>query len=669
MVEILTNVCSDSQTTAPFVALVDSNHSKSLPNLHKPEIGLQQEQQAFRRRRLPKRVYSSTHRIPGSHALILSPIGSHQHGELLYAPSKGRESYITARVNINTYYSRSHEYEDLQSPHINPAADLFYDRTQPPGKKPELEVESVVTSTDTSALLPSQPHELSLTLPSVEDLSITKDDQKSDSAMTVPTQYAIEQQLNGEDEVVNVITQKPTSVSELRRKFEEARTMYLPRDPNVLYKPQILRVPRRAQQSKGMEPLRSRPRSAAFGQRDIDASSPVRRHNSQRSVSLCEPPSPVRTGNCYSRTYQHEKSRAPVTSRCDNQRCLGTNYTSQPRRINGFSPTVRRLPGIRRDTSPRSINRAAGGCDWPDGIFTKTGDVYKRVNDNGISYIIPTSPDSLPRAPSPDYRGKQLTVDCSDNYPLRTNSLPIKQKTSPNLNYSYLEHINPNEPKPYRSVTLSDWQGIPNVRKSASCFSLNGSEVFPFERHHFPRAVDDDTWKVRSKDIGGRRGWIKTSRGSWSPTSMPGDFGEITERNAKGAWRNSPKCVSLSSAREGIDDSSISRAFDSSIAYFEKLAVENRREAHCSQCPGCYECSCTYSPTSRRIVPSRRLFSTRRTRPDERYSNNCAPYNRSSNYAFEHGSYDRYYGDESTEVITPPGSRTNSRHFKPYLLP
>ncbi|VDM35117.1 unnamed protein product [Hydatigera taeniaeformis] len=695
MLEKPSTVIADSQADS-LLALLHPPRSQSLPDLCETPQDPSQDPNPPSHH-LPTRVYTSTFQLSGSHALFLTPIGlqpstSQLSGGLfngrIYAPSAAQEKYLTTHVSIRTHFSRPHEFEDLQNLQLRRSTELFYShqnqlKERRKDKKPEKrEAEVSTTSTGLSNIFPTQ-QDSSLTLLSAEDLTVTKgQEDKEENSMAVPMQYDLEHQLNGRDEAVEVITQRTVSVNDLRRKFEEARTMYLPHDPTVLK--ERPRVTRREEKGYSMEPLRSRPRSAAYEHHEDDVPVSIKRPDSLRSLPLCDDPSSLRRRNGFSRKYELEKHGVPQEGQRWSISC-GASHSL--RRSDEYSPTRRRLLGIKRNASPRSMNRAAGCNDWPDGIFTKTGDVYKRINNNGISYIIPTSPDDTKQLKGADYQRNQLTVDCSDQCWMRSPSpQQMKDRPSPCLNYSYLEHIDRDGTKPYRSVNLSDWKGISQTRKSTSCVSLNQPEIYPVKRYSVPRAPvgDDEAWKVRAQEIGGGRRRIHMMRGSWSPDqlysstrSIPGDIEEETEKEVRqrvairGQLRRSPKHElppppSFPSPRlltpEGIDESSISRAFDYNIARFEKLAVDNKKESLCTNCSGC----CVHSPAARQPYPSRRLFSTRRMRSDRRHTNGNERRTQPTNYRFERGSFDRYYGDGTVDVISSPGGRLYSHAFEPY---
>lgn len=702
MLEKPGTVIADSQADS-LLALLSSTCSKSLPDLRETPRDPSQDPNILSHH-LPSQVYTSTFQFSGSRAIFLTPVGpqlsiSQLSGGFfsgrIYAPSTAQEKYLITRVSIETRFSRPHEFEDLQSLQLRPSAEFFcfhqhWSKGQGSNKKTEKpETELSTTSTELSSIIPTQ-QDSSLTLLSAENLTVIKaQEEKKGHPMAVPMQYDVEHQINGRNEAMEVITQRTVSVNDLRRKFEEARTMYLPRDPTVLK--ERPRVTRREERSYSVEPLRSRPRSAAYEHREDDTPLTIKRPDSLRSLPLCEEYSSLRRRNSFARKYEPEKHQTPQ----DRQRWSVGYGASQPiRRSDEYSPTRRKLLGIKRDASPRSMNRAAGSNDWPDGIFTKTGDVYKRINNNGISYIIPTSPDDMKQLRGADYQQNQLTVDCSDYCRVRSPSQQMRDRLSPCLNYSYLEHIDRDGTKPYRSVNLSDWRGLSRARKSTSCLSLNQPEVFRVKRYSVPRAAagDDEAWKVRAQEIGGGRKRIHMTRGSWSPIqvyssprSIPGDLEEETEKEVRervairGQWRGSPRNdpllpISSSSSPpppphlltpEGIDESSISRAFDYNIARFEKLAVDSKREALCTKCSGC----CIHSPAARQPYPSRRLFSTRRMRSDRRYTNGDGGSTQPTKYRFERGSFDRYYGDGTVEVISSPGGRLYSYTFEPYPSP
>ncbi|EUB58909.1 hypothetical protein EGR_06225 [Echinococcus granulosus] len=688
MLENPDTVIADSQVDS-LLALFHPTRSKSLPDLREapPDPAQDPNLPSYR---LPTRVYTSTFQLPGSRAFFLTPVGpQHFISQLskgvfsgrIYAPSAAQEKYLTTHVSIRTHFSRPHELEDLQGLQLRRYTDFFYFRQhrwkeKGNNKKTENpETELSITSTGLNNILPTQ-QDSSLTLLSAEDLTVTKaQEEKEEDIMAVPMQYDVEHQLNGRDEAMEVITQKNVSVSDLRRKFEEAQTMYLPRDPTVLK--ERPRVTRREKRSCSLEPLRSRPRSAAYERHEDDKLFSVKRPDSLRSLPLREQHSPLRSRNGFTRKYEPEKHQTLQ----ERQRWSVSYGAPQPiRRSDEYSPTRRKLLGIKRNASPRSMNRAAGSNDWPDGIFTKTGDVYKRINNNGISYIIPTSPDSVKQVRSADYKQNQLTVDCSDHYSMRSPSPQMRDRPSPCLNYSYLEHIDTGGIKPYRSVNLSDWKGIPRAGKSTSCLSLNQPEVFRVKRYSVPRAAagDDETWKVRAQEIGGGRRRIHMTRGSWSPVqahpsprSIPGDLEEETEREVRERGPQKNKIPSPSPPQphlpvpEGIDESSISRAFDYNIARFEKLAVDSKKEALCTKGSGC----CVHSPAARQPYPSRRLFSTRRMRSDRGFMNGDAGGTQPTKYRFERGGFDRYYGDGTVEVISSPGGKFHSHSYEPYPSP
>ncbi|KAM7536692.1 hypothetical protein Aperf_G00000086314 [Anoplocephala perfoliata] len=653
--------------------------TKSLPDIReiRPESLL---------KRFQSRIFT-TLQVPGPRAFFITPIGPTQTlasqsigciscGQV-YTASSSQEKYLTAHVSINTHFSRSHEFEDLQKPHFRqPAELLFYpqpklpcsredEKSPEPPKTAQQDLEFSSTSTGLTNILAAQPHDLS---PSAEDITLTKDPDVI--TMAVPTQYDVEHQLNGHNEYPGVITQRTRSFNDLKQKFEEANTMYLPRDPTVLKeRPGPIRRDRRSQ---SVGPLRSRPRSAIY-----ESSSPIKRPESLRPLSLHEKVSPIKSRNGFARSYATEKRRHTQEN---------GHKSSMPQsslRFDGYSPTRRKLVGIDRDASPRSMNKAAGSNNWPDGIFTKTGDVYKRVNNNDISYIIPTSPDALSYPKYSDYRREQLTVDCSDYYAMRPSSPRIQERPSPCLNYSYLDHLDRPGEKPYRSVNLSEWKGIPIERKSTSCLNLSRPDAYRVKRYSVPRAGlnEEDMWKVRAQEISGGRRRIHTARGSWSPEafyspprSIPGDLEETTEREVRGriamrgrlrdSLRQDPPLPSAPllyfPAQDGIDESSISRAFDSNIALFEQLAVDEKNEALCTKCSGC----CIHSPGARQPYPSQRLFSTRRTRTNREYQTGGE--RPLTKYRLERGGFDRYYGNGIVDVITSPGGRMHSRSFDPY---
>ncbi|KAL5104847.1 hypothetical protein TcWFU_001753 [Taenia crassiceps] len=694
----LDTAIADSQADS-LLDLISSSCSKSLPDLRETHRDPSQDPNSHSYH-LPTRVYTSTFQLPGSRAIFLTlvgpqlPISQLSEGIFsgrIYTPSIAQEKYLTTQVSIRTHFSRPHEFEDLQSLQLRRSTEFFcfnqhWSKRQKSSKKTDKpETELSTASTGLSNILPTQ-QDSSLTLLSAEDLVVTKaEERKAENPMAVPMQYDVEHQLNGRDEAMEVITQRTVSVNDLRRKFEEAQTMYLPRDPTVLK--ERPRVTRRENRSYSVEPLRSRPRSAVCEHHEDDTPFSIKRPDSLRSLPLYEEHSPLRRRNNFTRKHEPEKHRTPQEGQGWSVSC----EASQPiRRSDEYSPTRRKLQGVRRNASPRSMNRAAGSNDWPDGIFTKTGDVYKRINNNGISYILPTSSDDIKQPRGVDYQRNQLTVDCSDYCKVRSPSPQTRDRPSPCLNYSYLEHIDRDGTKPYRSVNLSDWKGISRARKSTSCLSLNQPEVFRVKRYSVPRAAagNDEAWKVRAQEIGGERRRIHTKRGSWSPVqiyssprSIPGNLEEETENEVRervairGQWRGSPRSECpppLSSpppshllTPEGIDESSISRAFDYNIARFEKLAVDSRKEALCTKCSGC----CVHSPAARQPYPSRRLFSTRRMRSDRRYTNGDAGSTQPTKYRFERGSFDRYYGDGTVEVISSPGGRLYSHTFEPYPLP
>lgn len=674
--DVINDALSDT-----LLGLLNSSHSKSLPDLH-------QTDPTSTPQRLPSRVFTSTFQISGPRAFFLTPIGPNQSihylgdsvfGGQVYAPSKAHEKYLTAQVKVSTHLLRPHEFEDLQKPLLRRSADFFFYRQNSPKKKvisddfPEVELST--TSTGLSNILPAQPQDSSLALPSVED-----QEEKLESPMAVPTQYAVEHQLNGSDEAAGVIAQRTASFNDLRRKFEEARTMYLPRDPNVLKEKSGAQKRERRSQSVG--PLKSRPRSAVYEQRVTLTPSPVKRPDSLRSlVGYEQQYTPEGARNGYSRNFE-------IESRRRSQREERWSMGHVDPRTYDYSPTKRRLVGIRRNASPRSMNRAACGNDWPDGIFTKTGDVYKRINNGSISYIIPTSPDGASQSRIADYRRDQLTVDCSEQNYTRSPSPQMKDRPSPCLNYSYLEHIDVNGPKPYRSVTLSDWKGVSGVKKSTSCLNLHQPEVFHVKRYSIPRAANgnNDAWKSRAQETGESKQRYHSLRESWSPLpicsssrSVPSDFEELTEREVrnraviKDQWLRSPRQEPYRPTPspylmtpDGVDESSISRNFESNIALFEKLAIENKKEALCTKCTGC----CVHSSAARQPYPSRRLFSTRRARSDRNHSivSDIPPF-RQTSYRGEKGGYDRYHGNGAVEVVKSPGGRMYSRSLEPYLSP
>ncbi|VDL60399.1 unnamed protein product [Hymenolepis diminuta] len=649
--------------------------SKSVPDIResKPEAPFQ---------RFQSRVYNSTLQFPGPSAFFVTPIGPHQplasqslgciFGGQVFTPASSQEKYLTAHVSISTHFSRPHEFEDLQKPHLRRSAEFFfYPQSKSIHKRVETnkslqhEVELCSTSTGLTNILAAQPQDLS---PSIEDLTLIKDPEEP--SMAVPTQYDIEHQLNGQNDHTVVITKRIASFSDLKRKFEDANTMYLPRDLTVLREcPGPVRRDRRSQ---SIGALKSRPRSAVY-----ESLSPIKRPESLRSLSL-ERDSPTKISNGSSRNCVLERRRNPQE--------IGQRWSmpQTSRRFDGYSPTRRKLVGINRNASPRSMNRAAGCNDWPDGIFTKAGNVYKRINNNGISYIIPTSPELLSYPRSVDYRKDQLTVDCSDHYTVRSPSPRMRDRSSPCLNYSYLEHTDRSGQKPYRSVTLSEWKAIPVERKYASCLNLNRPETYRVKRYSVPRAdlSEEDAWKIRAQEISEGRKMIHTVRGSYSPVPLysppriiPGDLEEVTEREVRErvALRErrrlsprqeyplpSPTSSSYYLPQDGIDETSISRKFDSNIALFEQLAVESKREALCSKCSGC----CIHSPGARQPYSSRRLFSTRRTQAPHEYPLDGGT--QPMKYRFERGGFDRYYGNGTVEVISSPGGRMFSRSFDPY---
>lgn len=651
--------------------------SKSLPDIREPRA-----ESPFQR--FQSRVFT-TLQVPGPRAFFIAPIGPTQSlpresigcilGGQVYTASNSLEKYLTAHVSISTHFSRPHEFEDLQKSRFWQSADfIFHPQLKPPcgrvdDKSPDLirtaqhDLEFSSTSTGLTNILAAQPQDLS---PSAEDLTLTKDPDVITTA--VPTQYDVEHQLNDRNDHSVAITQRTTSFNDLKQKFEEVNTMYLPRDPTVLKeRPGAIRRDRRSQ---SVGPLKSRPRSAV-----CESPSPIKRPESLRPLSLYERASPIKSRNGFMKSYATEKRRQPQES---------TQKWSVPqssRRSNGYSPTRRKLVGINQNASPRSMNKAAGSNNWPDGIFTKTGDVYKRINNNDISYIIPTSPDALSYPKNTDYRREQLTVDCSDHYAMNSPSPRIQERPSPCLNYSYLEHLDRSGQKPYRSVNLSDWKGIPVERKSTSCLNLSRPDAHCVKRYSVPRADqnEEDAWKIRAQEISEGRRRIHAARGSWSPEpiyspprSIPGDLEETTEREVRdrvamrGRWRDSPRQDLPQPPpphflpQDGIDESSISRAFDSNIALFEQLAVERKNEALCTKCSGC----CIHSPAARHPYPSQRLFSTRRTRANRGYQ--AGGERPPMKYRFERGGFDRYYGNGMVEVITSPGGRMYSRNFGPY---
>nr|CDS33024.1 conserved hypothetical protein [Hymenolepis microstoma] len=652
--------------------------SKSVPDIR--EVKTETEFQRFQ-----SRIYNSTLQFPVPSALFATPISPHPQpssqssgpifGGQVFTPANSQEKYLTARVSISTHFSRPHEFEDLQKSHLRRSTELFYcpqlkliHKRVETNKSPQPESELCSTSTGLTNILVAQPQDLS---PSTEDLTLTKDPEES--SMAVPTQYDIEHQLNGHNNHAVVITNRAASFNDLKRKFEDANTMYLPKDLSLLKeRPGPIRRDRRSQ---SIGTLKSRPRSAVY-----EPLSPIKRPESLRSLSL-EGDSPTKTRSGFSKSNVREKRRNP--------REIGQRWSmpQTSRCSDGYSPTKRKLVGINRNTSPRSVNRAAGCNDWPDGIFTKAGDVYKRINNHGISYIIPTSPELVGYPRSIDYRKGQLTVDCSDHYTMRSPSPRMRDRPSPCLNYSYLEHIDRSGQKPYRSVNLSEWKGIPAERKYSSCLNLSRPEAYLVKRYSVPRAglSEEDSWKIRAQEISGGRKRIHTVRGSYSPVRLyspprliPGNLEETTEREVRdrvaltGRRRPSPKQdypipspppFSCYLPQDGIDETSISQKFDSNIALFEQLAVESKREALCSKCSGC----CIHSPGSRQLYPSRRLFSTRRTQTDRSYPSNEGI--QSMKYRVDRGGFDRYYGNGTVEVIRSPGGKMFSRGFDPYPSP
>ncbi|VDN99078.1 unnamed protein product [Rodentolepis nana] len=653
--------------------------SKSVPDIRESKTEVK-----FQRYR--SRVYNSTLQFPCPSAFCVNPIGSHPQlssqssgcifGGQVFTPASSQEKYRTTRVSISTRFSRPHEFEDLQKSHLRRSTEFFYSpqlklthKRVETNRSPQHESELCSTSTGLTNILDAQPQDLS---PSTVDLTLIKDPEET--SMAVPTQYDIEHQLNGHDNHAVVITTRAASFSDLKRKFEDANTMYLPKDLSLLKeRPGPVR---RVRRSQSIGTLKSRPRSAVY-----EPLSPIKRPESLRSLSL-EGDSPTKTRSGYSRSIVRERTRNP---REKEERWSMPQAT---RCSNGYSPTKRKLVGINRNTSPRSVNRAAGCNDWPDGIFTKSGDVYKRINNNGISYIIPTSPEPMGYPRSIDYRKGQLTVDCSDYYTLRSPSPRMRDRPSPCLNYSYLEHIDRSGQKPYRSVNLSEWKGIPVERKYASCLNLSRPESYRVKRYSVPRAGlrEEDAWKVRAQEISGGRKRIHTVRGSYSPVRthspprlIPGNLEETTEREVRervaltDRRRLSPRHTNYLVPspppfpcylpQDGIDETSISQKFDSNIALFEQLAVESKREALCSKCSGC----CIHSPGSRQQHPPRRLFSTRRTQTDPTYPPNGGT--QPMKYRVDRGGFDRYYGNGTVEVIRSPGGKMFSRGFDPYPSP
>lgn len=652
---------------------VKPTHSRSLPDLPNVHESNPKENSS---RRFLKRVYTSTHRIPGPHALIISPIGPRNNnltgkgcifgGRVLTLPG-ACESYITAHVKIITEFSRVHEYEDLlttNNPIREPSSvDFFYFPKRP---QTRTEIETANTSVGLSSILPAQGQDVSFTLPSVEDLTLTKEEDTKKN-MAIPAQYAVEHQTTNREDVVHVMTQRTASVNELRRRFEDAQTMYLPRDSNMLKLQTAL-----IKKSHSTDQLRSRPRSAAF---EYFIHQPSRPRTSQ-PVPRKQQNIPIRSSSMHDKRYP---LRQEALSLPDQEGDYYRSY-SPPKQVEGFSPTGRRLSGVDRSASPRTMNRAAGGNAWPDGIYTKTGDVYKRANNVGLPYIVPTFTDAKLRPSSPEFRRDHLSVDCSETHGWQTRMLPkFKQRPSPVLSSSYLEHIKGDGPSPYRSVPLSNFIGIQGRRRSASCQNLWLCENPPLkpQYHKFPRAVNDGSWKARGPESSACRRRMHTNRGSWSPAhpytlsppgqSIPGNLQALTGGDARNLVNAdtlpSPQLPPPPSAT--IDDSSISKAFRSSVAFFEKWAQQNQRDTQKSQCLECPQCSCVHPQTAGQGFPSRRLFSAHRTQSDRDYLNGDTRQQlalaRPIKYSFERGAYNnRCYGDGFVEVISSPGGRTFS---------
>uniref|UniRef100_A0A0X3PM15 Uncharacterized protein n=2 Tax=Schistocephalus solidus TaxID=70667 RepID=A0A0X3PM15_SCHSO len=586
------------------------------------------------------------------------------------------------------------------------------------------------------------------------------------------------------EDVANTISKRATSVDEIRRRFEESCTVILPKGTKRPTPKQAPTLPLTKGLPSHFSPVSTEDhvRSSAFNLKRSQSASALLnggcgvskknctddRGDDQNKSRIMLRPSAVKP-------FESSNPRSPQFAR----RIAGTQTEGNPqpvsihpnrlfrrsddewerervgRRYNP-SPTQRRLPGENgRHLSPRSINRAANETLWPDGVYIKAGDVYKRVETNtfangtSVQYFLPRSRDepvadaltdvdygsgthfrvgarrrefsrdmleaetrpyhtvalsrsssslSLPRSPV-RYKEEQmkaqiggfsktdtqtfqkchnLTVDCSDHSDshrrvgqtspsLRRQDVPHRgslpcvsgsrgtarcwrERPSPTLNYSYLEHMEPST-MPYRSNTLSSWSdlrtakdsllfvGLP-MRKSCSQQHLSPhlSQSVAI-RHRFPKAGGTD-WRTRASKIRADRQMIHELRGSWSPSPspprcLPNDLEEQTELEIrdqvmhgapvhalkwKQPWINmtnakvsanlpayaksppSPRAQASVSPRQRnqfkrsgmagcVDQASISQEFGSNIAFFEQMARENMNEPHCSFGSDCYHCS------------------------------------------------------------------------------
>ncbi|KAL7057749.1 hypothetical protein AAHC03_016835 [Spirometra sp. Aus1] len=274
-------------------------------------------------------------------------------------------------------------------------------------------------------------------------------------------------------DAAETISKRAISVDELRRRFEESCTVILPKGSKLSTLKQASTLPLARKLPSRFSPAsqEDRARSSTFQLKRSQSASALlnggcgagrRNCNDEQEDDQYRPRTTARADTV--RPFESGHLRSPQFSR----RVAGTQTEGNPqpgnirpsrlcrrsdddwegervgRRCNP-SPTKRRLPGENgRYLSPRSINRAANDTFWPDGVYIKAGDVYKRVETNtfangtSVRYFLPRSgPEPVTEA-LPD-------LDCEPRTNFRT-AVRRREFSRDNLEA---------EARPYRTAALS----------------------------------------------------------------------------------------------------------------------------------------------------------------------------------------------------------------------
>ncbi|VDK77658.1 unnamed protein product [Dibothriocephalus latus] len=176
------------------------------------------------------------------------------------------------------------------------------------------------------------------------------------------------------EDAASTISKRATSVDELRRRFEESCTVILPKGSK---RPNNCVEDQEEEQNRARTMVRTG--AAKPVQSENPRSPPFARRVAGTQTDDNPRPVAIRPSRLFRRSDEELKGER-----------VGRRYNP--------SPTQRRLPGENgRYLSPRSINRAANDTLWPDGVYFKAGDVYKRVETNtyangtSVRYFLPRS--------------------------------------------------------------------------------------------------------------------------------------------------------------------------------------------------------------------------------------------------------------------------------------